>query len=233
MCYIVYDGALSIMVTNLATYFFNKSVTETYFLKSYNYMTEINDQDYITKILDGDTQKYSVLVNHYKNLVYTLALRMVKNKEEAEEVSQDTFIKAYKSLHKFKGESKFSTWIYSIAYNTCLDRLKKTKRQQKTVAINEFTEYQIKDLDNALDSMEQEEKKLAIKNCMHLLPSEDSFLLTLYYFEDLSLDEIAKIVNLKPNNIKVKLFRSRKKLASILKERLSPEIIEHYEYGRK
>ncbi|MET2984225.1 RNA polymerase sigma factor [Aureibaculum conchae] len=202
-------------------------------MKSYSYMTEISDQNYITEILDGDTQKYSVLVNCYKDLVYTLALRMVKNKEEAEEISQDTFIKAFKSLNKFKGESKFSTWLYSIAYNTCLDRLKKTKRQQQTVAINEFTENQIKTLENVLDTMEQEERKIAIKNCMQLLPSEDSFLLTLYYFEDLSLDEIAKIVNLKPNNIKVKLFRSRKKLATILKKRLSPEIIEHYEYGRK
>ncbi|WP_317124803.1 RNA polymerase sigma factor [Aureibaculum luteum] len=202
-------------------------------MKSYVYMTEITDQECILKILDGDTQKYAVLVNRYKNFVYTLVLRMVKNKEDAEEVSQDTFIKAYKSLHKFKGESKFSTWIYSIAYHTCLDNLKKTKRKQKTITINEYTEHQIKSLDNVLDTMEREEKKLAIQNCMQLLPSEDSFLLTLYYFEDLTIDEIAKIVHLKSNNIKVKLFRSRKKLTSVLKERLSPETIEHYAYRRK
>jgi len=187
-----------------------------------------NDQVYINKILDGDANAFAVLVDRYKDLVYTLAMRMVKNKEEAEEVSQDTFIKAYKSLNRFKGDSKFSTWIYRVAYNTCLDRLKKNKRQQQTVTIDEYTEHQVKTIDNALDRIETQEKQQAIKDCLELLPSEDSFLLTLYYFEELSLDEISKIVGLKPNNVKVKIFRSRKKLATILKERLDNETIESY-----
>ena len=187
-----------------------------------------NDQVYINKILDGDTNAFTVLVDRYKDLVYTLALRMMKNREEAEEVAQDTFIKMYKSLTKFKGDSKFSTWIYRVAYNTCLDRLKKNKRQQHTVAIDEYTEHQVKTIDNALDKIETKEKQQAIKDCLELLPSEDSFLLTLYYFEELSLDEISKIVGLKPNNVKVKIFRSRKKLATILRDRLDNETIESY-----
>ncbi len=187
-----------------------------------------NDQVYIDKILDGDANAFTVLVDRYKDLVYTLAIRMMKNKEEAEEVAQDTFIKAYKSLIRFKGDSKFSTWIYRVAYNTCLDRLKKNKRQQYTVAIDEYTEHQVKTLDNALDKIEEQEKQQAIQSCLELLPSEDSFLLTLYYFEELSLDEISKIVGLKPNNVKVKIFRSRKKLATILKDRLDNETIESY-----
>jgi len=187
-----------------------------------------NDQVYIDKILNGDANAFAVLVDRYKDLVYTLAIRMVKNREEAEEVSQDTFIKAYKSLGRFKGDSKFSTWIYRVAYNTCLDRLKKNKRQQYTVTIDEYTEHQVKTIDNALDKIEIQEKQQAIKNCLELLPSEDSFLLTLYYFDELSLDEISKVVNLKPNNVKVKLFRSRKRLATILKEQLDNETIESY-----
>ncbi len=188
-----------------------------------------NDQVYINKVLDGDTNAFTVLVDRYKDLVFTLALRMVKNREEAEEVSQDTFIKVYNSLNRFKGDSKFSTWIYRVAYNTCLDRLKKNKRQEYTVAIDEYTEHQVKTLENALDALEEQEKQLAIKKCLEMLPSEDSFILTLYYFEELSLDEISKITGLKPNNVKVKLFRSRKKLATILKQHLEPEIIESYE----
>lgn len=188
-----------------------------------------NDQVYINKILNGDTSAFTVLVNRYKDLVYTLSLRMMKNREDAEEVAQDTFIKTYNSLSKFKGDSKFSTWIYRVAYNTCLDRLKKNKRQQYTVAIDEYTEHQVKTLDNALDQIEEKEKQQAIKNCLELLPSDDSFLLTLYYYEELSLDEISKITGFKPNNVKVKLFRSRKKLATILKKQLEPEIIEGYE----
>ena len=187
-----------------------------------------NDQVYINRILDGDTNAFGVLVERYKDLIYTLAMRMMKNREEAEEVAQDAFIKVYKSLNKFKGDSKFSTWIYRVAYNTCLDRLKKNKRAQRTVTIDEYTEHQVKTIDNALDKLEEAEKHETIQECIELLPSDDSFLLTLYYFEELSLEEIGKIVGLKPNNVKVKLFRSRKKLATILKQRLDNEIIESY-----
>jgi RNA polymerase sigma factor (sigma-70 family) len=191
-------------------------------------MNQVDDQYYITKIVAGDSKAFAVLVDRYKDLVFTLALRMLKNREEAEEVSQDTFIKVFQSLVKFKGESKFSTWIYRITYNGCLDRLKKYKQQYNVVPINEYTERQIVDLSTIMDSLEEEEQRQTIKECLHLLSSEDSFLLTLYYYEEQSLDEISKIIGLTANNVKVKLFRSRKKLAAILKERLEPEIIEHY-----
>lgn len=196
-------------------------------------MTTNNDQYYINQIIDGDTNAFSVLVDRYKNLVFSLALRMLKNREEAEEVSQDTFIKTYKSLHKFKGDSKFSTWIYKVTYNTCLDRIKKNKKYFNDVAIDEFTEHQIKTIDNALDKMEQQEYNKTIQDCLTLLPNDDSFLLTLYYFEAHSLEEISKIVGITANHVKVKIFRSRKKLATILKNRLEPEIIEYYERERR
>jgi len=196
-----------------------------------------NDQHYINLIIDGDTNAFAVLVSRYKDLVYTLALRMLKNREEAEEVAQDSFIKAYKSLNRFKGDSKFSTWIYKIVYNTSLDRLKKNRKHFNDVAIDEFTEHQVKTIDNALDNLESKEQinleskeqSKAIQDCIALLPSEDGFLLTLYYFEEQTLDEISKAVGLTSNNVKVKLFRARKKLATILKNKLEPEIIEYYE----
>jgi len=136
-------------------------------------------------------------------------------------------------LSKFKGDSKFSTWIYKVTYNSCLDRLKKNKKEQLKVAIDEYTEHQVKTIDNALENMVEEERQQAIKACLELLPPDDSFLLTLYYFEEQSLDEIAKVVGLTANNVKVKLFRSRKKLTSILKANLEPEIIEQYERERR
>ncbi|HEX9601327.1 MAG TPA: sigma-70 family RNA polymerase sigma factor [Mariniflexile sp.] len=193
----------------------------------------INDQHYINLILNGDANAFSVIVDHYKDLVYSLSLRMIKNREEAEEVLQDTFIKVYKSLPRFKGDSKFSTWIYKIAYNTCLDRLKKNKKFYNDVPIDEFTEHQVKTIDNALENLEAKEREQAIQDCISLLPSEDGFLLTLYYFEEQSLDDISKVMGLTPNNVKVKLFRSRKKLAAILKQRLEPEIIESYERANR
>jgi RNA polymerase sigma factor (sigma-70 family) len=188
-----------------------------------------NDQIIINQIIEGDAKAFSELVNRYKDLVYTLALRMLKNREEAEEVSQDTFIKVYRSLHKFKGDSKFSTWIYKVAYNSCLDRIKKNRKYLNDVEINEFTEHQVKTVDNAFESLVEEERNQLIQECLGLLPSEDSFLLTLYYFEEQSLEEIANIVGLTANNVKVKLFRGRKKLTTILRDRLEPETIAYYE----
>ena len=227
--FIAYDDNILIMVTTLSKYFLLSLVTKGSNVSSNHQMTTNNDQTIINQIIEGDTNAFSVVVDNYKDMVFTLALRMLKNREEAEEVSQDTFIKVFKSLNKFKGNSKFSTWIYRVAYNTCLDRLKRIKREYNVVAIDEFTEHQIKTLDNALDQMEVQEHKDNIQKCLQLLPSDDSFLLTLYYFEDQSLEEISQVVGLTANNVKVKLFRSRKKLTSILKEHLEPEIIESYE----
>jgi RNA polymerase sigma factor (sigma-70 family) len=196
-------------------------------------MAKIDDQDYINLVLKGDTNAFAVLVDRYKDLVYTLSLRMIKNREEAEESSQDTFIKVYRSLGKFKGESKFSTWLYKVAYNTCLDHLKKNKRKQNVIAIDGYTGQQVADLNNVFDAIEDRERKQMLQDCLHLLPGEDSFLLTLYYFEEQSAKEISKIIGVTANHVKIKLFRSRKKLAAILIEQLEPEIITDYESERR
>jgi RNA polymerase sigma factor (sigma-70 family) len=195
-------------------------------------MGKLEDQHYINLILHGEHNAFAVLVDRYKDMIFSLALKMVKNREEAEEVAQDTFIKIYTSLNKFKGDSKFSTWIYKIAYNTCLDRLKKNKKEESNISIDEFSTDLIKTLDNALSALEDKERKQTIQNCLNLLPSEDNFLLTLYYFDDQSLEEIGKIMDISANNAKVKLFRSRQKLAVILKKHVEPERQEYYERER-
>ncbi|NRA92219.1 MAG: sigma-70 family RNA polymerase sigma factor [Psychroserpens sp.] len=192
-----------------------------------------NDQTIINQIIEGDTNAFAVLVDRYKDLVFTLALRMLKNREEAEEVAQDTFIKAFRKLDKFKGDSKFSTWIYRVAYNTCLDRIKKNRKHLNDVTIDEFTINQVVSIDNVLNTIEKKERNQMIKACIDKLSQEESFLLTLYYFDDLSLDEISEVVGMNNNAIKVKLFRSRKKLATLLKQHLEPEMIEYYERERR
>lgn len=192
-------------------------------------MTTIDDQHYINLVIKGDTNAFAVLANQYKNMVFSLALKMVKNREEAEEVAQDAFIKVYKSLGNFKGDSKFSTWLYTITYNTCLDRLRKYKREQHTVTVDEYIENQLALADNTLNSLEDNERKKIIQDCLLLLPGEDSFLLTLFYFEDQSVKEIAGIIGVNPNHVKIKLYRSRKRLAAVLKTQLDNEMIENYE----
>ena len=195
-------------------------------------MVKADDQHYINLVIKGDTSAFAALVDRYKDMVFTLSLKMLKDREEAEEVSQDTFVKIYKSLSKFNGEAKFSTWIYKVAFNTCLDRLRKNKRLQPVVSLDAFAEQESISLMNVLDSIEQKERKQMIQDCLHSLPGEDGFLLTLYYFEEQSLDEIAKIIGINPNNVKIRLYRSRKKLTCLLKERLEPEILQYYERDR-
>ncbi len=193
-------------------------------------MTTNEENILIDAINNGDTRAYGQLVDRYKDLVYTLALRMLKHREEAEEVAQDTFIKVFKSLDKFKGDSKFSTWIYRVAYNTCLDNIKKNKKHLNNVAIDEFTFNKLETIDNALDNIIKEEKSVLIKKCINKLPEDSSALLTLFYFEELSLDEISKIINVEANTVKVKLFRARKKLAVILEQYLQPQ--NKLDYGK-
>ncbi|MGB5818126.1 MAG: sigma-70 family RNA polymerase sigma factor [Saonia sp.] len=189
------------------------------------------DQHYIDRTIAGDTKAYAFLIDRYKHMVYTLALRMVKNKEEAEEVAQDTFLKVYKGLHSFKGDSKFSTWIYKIAYNRSLDYVKKQSRSLETTTIDKVAERYVVAIENTLAGLERKDRRNTIKEAMKELSGDDSFLITLHYYEELSLSEIAAIMNLSANTVKVRLFRTRKRLAKILKDRLEPEIIEGY--GKK
>ncbi len=185
-------------------------------------------QPNVQLIINGNSQEFSKLVDSHKNLVFTVALRMLKNTEEAEEVAQDTFVKVFKSIKSFKGDSKFSTWIYRIAYNSCLDRLKKIKKAQQIKSFDEMSGVEISDLSTVLDAIEREEKSKVLKQCIGLLSPSDSALLTLFYFEEKNLNELSKILNLTENNVKVKLFRARARLAKILKERLNPETIKNY-----
>ncbi|MFM2394012.1 MAG: hypothetical protein RLZZ546_1994 [Bacteroidota bacterium] len=191
-------------------------------------MTHIEDQHYINQVLKGNTNSYATLIDRYKDMVFSLALKMLRNREEAEEISQDTFIKVFNSLNKFKGESKFSSWLYRITYNCCLDALKKNKAKQKIQYIEDFSEHQTKELESIFDSIDEKEKSQTIQDCINELDNDEAFLITLYYFDSQSIEEISSIMNMKTSNTKVKLFRTRKKLASILRKRIAPEIIDYY-----
>ncbi len=194
-------------------------------------MTIKNDQIYIDSVLKGDTNAFAILVDRYKTMIFTLALKMLKSREEAEEVSQDTFIKAYKNLNKFKGDSKFSTWLYKIGYRACLDSLKKNKKKYNTDTIDEVTINKIKSTEGILEGIERKERAEVINNCMMNLPEDERSILWMFYFEELSLKEIIEITDFSEANVKVKLHRARKRLLSIVQKKVEPELINHY--GRK
>ncbi len=191
-------------------------------------MIHSDDQEHIQSVLSGNTNAFAPLVDRYKNMVFTLCFKMVNNREEAEELTQDSFIKVYRSLKQFKAESRFSTWLYKVAYHTCLDRLKKLKREKPTAEINTFTEAQISTLQNDFEQIEDQERKELVQECLQLLPEEERLLLTLYYLNEQSVKEIAHIMGATETNIKVKLFRSRNKLATLLQAQTAIKNINHY-----
>ncbi len=180
----------------------------------------------IQKTLEGDTKAFGQLVDKYQPFVFTIVIRMVKVREEAEEVAQDTFIKAYQSLDKFRGDSKFSSWLYSIAYRKAVDVLRKNKKNSNLELIEDITEGDCSVIENALSFLESEERKEAIQNCIMSLPEQEAAIITLFYFEEQSIKEIAIITALTEENIKVKLYRSRKKMFTLLKQNILPEYTE-------
>ncbi|MDT0540826.1 RNA polymerase sigma factor [Croceitalea sp. P059] len=191
-------------------------------------MQQKGNQPNIEAILNGDSQAFSKLVDDYKNLVYTVALRMLKNTEEAEEVAQDTFVKVFKSLKHFKGDSKFSTWIYRVTYNTCLDRIKKNKKELLNTSIDAVEGFDIKDVNNALNTILANEKALLVRKCVEQLSYKDAAIISLFYFEEKNLKELSIILSQSENTVKVRLFRARTRLAIILKKQLKPVTLENY-----
>ena len=184
------------------------------------------DEYYIQQTLNGNVNAYAFLVERYKHMVYTLTIRIVKSKEDAEEVSQDVFVKAFKKLDSFKGDSKFSTWIYKIAYYASLDVIKKNKRFINSENIDDFYDGDLGNVQDALESLHSKERKKVINKALLKLDEDERIILTLFYFEEMPIKEISKVVNLTEDNIKVKLFRSRKKLATILKHVIEPRTID-------
>lgn len=186
-------------------------------------MTTITDHQLIEETLGGNTQAFSVLVERYQDFVFTISIRMLRNREEAEEVSQDSFIKAFEALDSYRGESKFSSWLYSIVYRKTLDRIRKNNNSRTIDLVEEITESDIEHIENALHYIQVKERNKLIKKSIEALPEQDAVLVTLFYFDEMSIKEIAAITNLSEDNVKIRLFRSRKKLFTLLKYYVLPE----------
>jgi len=187
--------------------------------------TGLNDNELISKVLSGDHQAYAGLVNRYQNYVFTLTLRMVKNREDAEEVAQDVFIKAYKYLADFRGASKFSTWLYTIVNNTCISFLRKKKLE-----IHSLDNEKVFEVADSMDSgfranlVEQKSRLSMVHNAIGLLGPDDAEIITLFYKSEQSLEEIAQILGLEVNTAKVRLHRARTRLKEKMETHFAQEV---------
>lgn len=166
----------------------------------------MSEQQAIQEVLAGKINSFTTIVDLYKDMVYSISFQVLGNEQDAEECAQDCFLKAFNKLSSFKNESKFSTWLYKIAYYSALNYKKSRKNYQ--VELNNNHQPIIEDSDKA-------EKELAVKTALQQLKEEDRVIVSLYYLDEKSVKEVAQITDLTESNVKIKLMRSREKLKEV------------------
>jgi len=194
-----------------------KKVTWLTFVRQTKRMTEQSDIYYIRNVLKGDKGAYSYLVNRYSGMVFSMALKLLKNETEAEDLSQEVFVSAFRSLASFKGNAKFSTWIYRITYNKAISQLRKKSPERATDNELLLEKNGGIEFDSNLLSQEESVERL-LGEAIKQLPESEQILIMLHYFEDQSMEEISVISGISVSNVKVKLYRIRKKLKELLEK---------------
>lgn len=185
-------------------------------------MTREQEAAIVRKVLGGDANAFETLVLEYEKNVYNIALRMTGNSEDAADMTQEAFIKAYNSLQAFRGDSKFSVWLYRIVSNVCLDFLR-SKNRRPTVSLSvEDDDGEDTQLDVADESQSPElllDRKLtrdSVRRGLDSLPPDYRQILLLREIQGLSYDEIAQALSLEVGTVKSRIFRARKRLCAFL-----------------
>ncbi len=187
-------------------------------------MNRKDDHYYIEQVVNGNVAAFSYLVEKYRDMVYGLSLKMLRNTEDAEELAQDTFVKAFQSLSSYQGKSKFSTWLYRITYNGAITLMRKRKLELYSLDEQRLSDEDELTIGNRLAEIDQEELAESLKKAMEELPADDQVLITLFYYEDQRVEDIAHITGLSASNVKVKIHRARKKMYLYLKENLEEAV---------
>jgi RNA polymerase sigma-70 factor (ECF subfamily) len=178
----------------------------------------------IKATLEGNKASFATLVEDYQDFVFTIAFKILRKREEAEEAAQDTFLKAYKSLGSFEGKSKFATWLYQIAWRTAIDKNRgKTLKKVSLDDSNVFTEISDNGI-SASESLHTQTQRQVIQQALEKLKPEDAALINLYYLNEQSVKEICEITGQTESNIKVRLFRLRDTLKNQLTSILKNEV---------
>lgn len=189
--------------------------------------SKLSDIELIQQTLAGNQQAYADLIKRHQRFVFTLAMRFAKSREDAEEIAQDCFIKAYRSLASFQGQSKFSTWLYSIVYTTAMTFLRK-KRVDTDSIDDENTYIQIENQSSAYDvnNAENKSRSFYLNQAIEQLLPDDAAVITMFYKGEQSLEEIGQAMGIEANTVKVKLFRARQRLKEKLERNLKHEAKE-------
>ena len=188
--------------------------------------SKLSDIELIEQTLAGNQAAYADLIKRHQRFVFTLAMRFSKNREDAEEIAQDCFIKAYRSLSSFQRQSKFSTWLYSIIYTTAMTFLRK-KRVDTDSIDDESTYIQLENHSGFdVNSAENKSRSYYVNQAIAQLLPDDAAIISLFYMGEQSLEEIGQALNMEANTVKVKLFRARQRLKEKLERNLKGEVKE-------
>lgn len=180
---------------------------------------------YIEQVLKGKTEAYACIVDRHKDRVFNLALRISGNREDAEEVAQDSFLKAYRSLNGFKMKSSFSTWLYRIVYNTAISQIR--LRKKGILSLEDFPadagDFRTENVTE--EEAENEYRNSLVNYALQKISEEERGLISLFYYEELSIDEISGVTGLPKSTIKVKLFRARQKMLEVIEKTERKKIV--------
>lgn len=174
----------------------------------------MNEKQRVQQVLSGNTSAFSYFVETYQDMALTIAYRICGNVQDAEDVVQESFVKAYRNLHSFRSESKFSSWLYRIVYNTAVTHTR-TRMWVSDSSIQFQNAQEASDFDTEMQ-IESAERTEMVQQVLNKMPKGDALLLTLYYMEDNAVKDIAQITGLNESNVKVKLFRARKLFKELL-----------------
>ncbi|MBQ7822956.1 MAG: RNA polymerase sigma factor [Bacteroidaceae bacterium] len=177
-----------------------------------------NDLYNIKKVLEGDTAAFSGILQRYSNRIFAVIVRIVGCREDAEELTQDVFMKVFSSLKQYKGNSEFSTWIYRIAYNTAMSYTRKQRKEIPYIDESLYENISEEEVDALFNRTDNSEKIEQLEQSVARLTGEEKALLSLFYTDMRPINEIAKITGLTETNVKTKLHRIRKKLYIIMSE---------------
>ena len=183
-----------------------------------------SDNYYIDKVIQGEVNAYARLVEKHKDMVYTIALRITRKKEDAEEIAQDAFLKAFEHLKEFKKQSKFSTWIYRIAYNAAISRIRRKSLETTLLDENMIEEVPEEQVQQEMEGLHEDEQRKMIDMALEQLNELDYLIITMFYLKEKSIDDITEITGLTKSNVKVKLHRIRKRMYQELYSRLGEKI---------
>ena len=173
---------------------------------------QTDERQLIARILDGHAEDFGYFLERYSQEAFAIVVRLVPQQEDAEELVQDAFVRAFNRLETFEGRSSFSTWICRIAYTTAVSWLR--KRRIKYLSIDDQPKLTDTEVDEALDDESRIEE---LRRAISLLKPDEQTLITLYYYDNRPLNDIAYILDAEPNVLATRLHRIRRKLYLFIK----------------